>query len=128
MKLATPGNLLDGFCDTDPSHAARFNIELSELLYDTYCPSPEGTLPDRTCPVCLTNFPSKAQMLVHKRSLHKYSSAKLSDDFQENLFELSTEVESVAAKSADGYTCVLRTGYVDAKELPESHPEFVKFL
>ena len=67
-------------------------------------------------------------MLVHKRSLHKYSRAKLSDDFQENLFELSTEVESVVAKSADGYTCVLRNGYVDAKELPESHPEVVKFL
>lgn len=128
VKLATPGNLPDGFCYIDPSHAARFNIELSELPYDTYCPSSEGTLPDRTCPVCLTNFPSKAQMLVHKRSLHKYSRAKLSDDFQENLFELSTEVESVVAKSADGYTCVLRNGYVDAKELPESHPEVVKFL
>ena len=34
----------------------------------------------------------------------------------------------MVAKSADGYTCVLRNGYVDAKELPESHPEVVKFL
>ena len=44
VKLATPGNLPDGFCYTKPSHAERLNIELSELPYDTYCPSSEGTL------------------------------------------------------------------------------------
>ena len=60
--------------------------------------------------------------------MHKYSRAKLCEDFQENPFELSTEVESVVAKSADGYTCELRNDNADVRELPESSLEVVRFL
>ena len=40
--------------------------------FDAFCPLMKEKLPDCICDVCGTSFPSHAQMLVHRRELHKY--------------------------------------------------------
>ena len=110
MKLASPGALPENFTYSDPSIARKLNIDLSALPLDAYLPSAEGTLSDRTCPVCLVNFPSPAQMLEHRRALHKYTRQKLPADYERLLFVECKEVEVVVAEEGNGYTCILRNG------------------
>ena len=58
---------------------------------------------------------------------HKYSRAKLGDDFEEKLLELSTNVNVIVSHSNDGYTCVLKNGYVEVKNLPDDHEAALRF-
>ena len=66
-------------------------------------------------------------MLVHRRGQHKYSRVKLGDDFEEKLLELSTDVNVIVSHSNDGYTCVLKNGYVEVKNLPDDHEAVLRF-
>ena len=127
LRLAKPDDLPPDFCFTDASIARSLNIDVTKLPYDTYCPSAVGTLTERTCPVCLINFPSRAQMLVHRRATHKYSRAKLDADHEGQLLELSTDVSVILSKSDEGYTCVLKNGYVEVKQLEDDHEAVVLF-
>ena len=127
MCLAKPDDLPENFCFSDPSIANALHIDLSNIPYDTYCPSAAGTLTERTCPVCLMNFPSNAQMLVHRRAQHKYSRVKLGADYEEKLLELSTDVNVILSYSDDGYTCVLKNGYVQVQNLPDDHEAVIRF-
>lgn len=128
IQLAKPGSLPANFTYTDPSHTRNLNMDLQNLPFDAYLPSAEGTLSMRTCPVCLMNFPSAAQMVDHRRARHKYTRKRLGSDFESTLFSQSTEIECVVARSHDGFTCILKNGYVSNRQLPESHSEVAKFL
>ena len=70
-------------------------------------------------PQCLVSFPSKAQTVIHECALLNYSLGKAHRELSGIPVKLSTEVKSVVAKSADDYTCVVRNGYVDLRELPD---------
>ena len=127
IRLAKPDDLPPKFCFTDASIARSLNIDVSKLPYDTYCPSAVGTLTERTCPVCLINFPSRAQMIVHRRAMHKYSRVKLGPFYEDKLLELSTDINVILSKSQEGYTCVLKNGYVDVQQLDDDHKAVVAF-
>ena len=71
------------------------------------------------------SFPSKAQIVIHECALLNYSLGKAHRELSGIPVKLSTEVKSVVAKSADDYTCVVRNGYVDLRELPD-HVERVR--
>ena len=44
----------------------------AETLLDVFCPSMQAALPQCICDVCKLAFPSRAQMLSHRRGEHKY--------------------------------------------------------
>ena len=44
----------------------------ARTAFDSFCPSMQKVLPNSTCDQCFRAFPSKAQMLVHRRALHKF--------------------------------------------------------
>ena len=44
----------------------------ANMPFDSFTPSMQSKLQNVVCDICFTSFPSKAQMLVHRRDLHKY--------------------------------------------------------
>ena len=74
------------------AHYANLPTTLSlrlgkNLPFDTYCPSVAGEVDARICPVCKMYFPSKASMLRHRRTQHKYTREKLPENYMEELLE-----------------------------------------
>ena len=71
LKLAKD-NLLDktvGFA----AHQTRALYPCSaNTAFDTFCPSMQKVISQTTCDQCFRSLPSKAQMLVHRRALHKF--------------------------------------------------------
>ena len=45
---------------------------VAETPFDVFCPSMKGALQNCICDICKKAFPSKAQMLEHRRKLHKF--------------------------------------------------------
>ena len=44
----------------------------AETPFDSFCPSMQAVLKKSICDQCSRAFPSKAQMLIHRRKLHKF--------------------------------------------------------
>ena len=57
--------------------------------FDTFCPSMHSVLSSIICDVCKKSFPSRAQMLVHRRGLHKHERFKQFN--VENLIKLEDD-------------------------------------
>ena len=127
FKLVNPNNV------TQKDHFASFLTATTLRLLsdktpmDFYCPSQTRKIPDQTCPVCHKYFPNKTHMLRHKRALHKYSRAKLEQEFLATFDEASRHVSFVAGKDGEEYLCVMRDGSIDYQQLPGNHPKVVDF-
>ena len=47
--------------------------------------------------------------------------------YEDKLLELSTDINVILSKSQEGYTCVLKNGYVDVQQLEDDHKAVVAF-
>ena len=110
-----------------PFLAQKF-VSLDDLPYDAYCPSVVGRVKHSTCPVG-KHLPSPAQMLVHRRSLHKYSRAALEEDFESKLYQPDfSAIECVVWENEDGFICVMKSGVIEAIKLDRENPLVKAYL
>ena len=106
--LADPANVSPKDRPINPFEARGLNLDLSAVPQDLYCPSAQGHISNRTCPVCKMYFPSVAQMLQHRRKLHPRTRYKLDDLYEQGIVvDAVGEPVRVLNELGDGFYRVL---------------------
>ncbi len=66
-------------------------------------------------------------MLRHKRSLHKYSRARLESEYMDNLKSLFQGVALVVEMNGSQCMCLMSDGSIEYYKLPSDHPKVVEY-
>ena len=86
--------------------------------FDSFCPSMQSVLQGTICDICKKSFPSHAQMLVHRRAIHKhhrYQQIKVDDliklEHDKRLTKIKDIIDHVATTKE--YKAIFDDGSVD---------------
>ena len=105
----------------------------AETPFDAFCPSMQAALPQCICDVCKLAFPSRAQMLSHRRGEHKYKRYQgvdikeiLAIEHDERLNSISQIID--AEVGAKEYKAIFTNGSVNWITITsDSHPKVKEY-